>query len=61
MKTPGLTGEMIAALKKPEIREHFNLLAFTPAGESRDEFRRYIVSEIAKWSKAIKDSGTKID
>jgi len=53
--------ELIAALKKPEIKEHFNQLAFTPAGESRDEFRRHIVSEIAKWTKAIKDSGTKID
>jgi tripartite-type tricarboxylate transporter receptor subunit TctC len=53
--------ELIAAAKRPEVRELFNTLAFAPAGGSREEFRRYIVSEIAKWTKAIKDSGTKID
>jgi tripartite-type tricarboxylate transporter receptor subunit TctC len=56
-----LQREMIAVIKRPEISEHFNQLAFTPAGESREEFRRYIVSEIAKWTKAVKDSGAKID
>jgi len=65
-RTPGpvldkLEKEMIAVLKKPEIKEHFNALAFTPAGESRDEFKRFMISEIAKWAKAVKDSGTKID
>ncbi len=56
-----LSRELIAVLKRPDIREHFNQLAFTPAGESREEFRRYIVTEIAKWTKAVQDSGTKID
>ena len=53
--------ELIAAAKRPEVREHFNQLAFTPASESRAEFQRHIAAEIAKWAKAIKDSGTKID
>ena len=53
--------ELIAVLKRTDIKEHFNKLAFVPAGESRDDFRRHIVAEIAKWTKAIKDSGTKID
>lgn len=56
-----IDAELIASLKKPEIREHFNQLAFTPAGESREDFRRTIVSEIAKWTRAIKESGTRID
>ena len=56
-----LEKEMIAVLKKPDVKELFNTLAFTPAGESRDEFKRFIISEIAKWAKAVKDSGTKID
>ena len=65
-RTPGavlnkIDREMIAVIKNPEIREHFNQLAFTPAGQSREDFRRYMVSEIAKWTKAVKDSGTKID
>ena len=65
-RTPGpvldkLERELTAALKKPDVKELFNTLAFTPAGESRDQFKRFIVSEIAKWGKAIKDSGTKIE
>jgi len=55
-----LEKELIAALKKPDVKELFNTLAFTPAGETRDEFRRFMISEIAKWGKAEKDSGTKI-
>jgi tripartite-type tricarboxylate transporter receptor subunit TctC len=53
--------ELLAALAKPEVKEHFNQLAFTPAGESREAFRRHMLTEIVKWTKAIKDSGTKID
>ena len=53
--------ELIMAAKRPEVRELFNQLAFTPAAESREAFRRHIVAEIAKWAKAIKDSGAKSD
>ncbi len=56
-----LNNELLAALKKPEVRDLFNTLAFQAAGESREEFRRYMVTELAKWAKAVKDSGTKID
>ncbi|MDP2707162.1 MAG: tripartite tricarboxylate transporter substrate-binding protein, partial [Burkholderiales bacterium] len=55
-----LEKEMVAVLTKPDVKELFNTLAFTPAGDSRDEFRRFMISEIAKWAKAVKDSGTKI-
>lgn len=56
-----LEKEMVAVLTKPDVKELFNTLAFTPAGESRNEFRRFMISEIAKWGKAVKDSGTKIN
>ena len=56
-----LNNELIAVLKKPDVRDLFNSLAFQAAGESREEFRRYMVTELAKWVKAVKDSGTKID
>lgn len=56
-----LEKEMVAVLTKPDVKELFNTRAFTPAGESRDEFRRFMISEIAKWGKAVKDSGTKIN
>lgn len=53
--------DLIAAAKRPEVRALFNQLAFAPAAESREAFSRYIVAETAKWAKAIKDSGAKID
>jgi tripartite-type tricarboxylate transporter receptor subunit TctC len=56
-----LNSELIAAIKKPDVQAQFAALAFQPSGESREEFRRYMVVELAKWTKAVKDSGTKLD
>ena len=56
-----INSELVAILAKPDIKEHFNQLAFVPAGESREVFRRYMLAEIVKWTKAVKDSGTKIE
>ncbi len=53
--------DLITAARRPEVGELFNQLAFAPAAQSREAFRSYIVAEIAKWAKAIKDSGAKID
>ncbi len=56
-----INSELVTILAKPDIKEHFNQLAFVPAGESREVFRRYMLAEIVKWTKAVKDSGTKIE
>ena len=56
-----LNNELIAALKKPDVQAQFNALAFQTAGESREDFRRYMVTELAKWTKVVKDSGTKLE
>lgn len=53
--------ELLAAVKRTEVRELFNQLAFAPATESREAFRRYIIAEVGKWAKAVKDSGAKVD
>jgi tripartite-type tricarboxylate transporter receptor subunit TctC len=65
-KTPSaildrLNAEMNAILDKPDVRERLATLAFTPAGDSRAQFTAYIKSEIAKWGKAVKDSGAKAE
>jgi tripartite-type tricarboxylate transporter receptor subunit TctC len=65
-KTPApildkLNAEMNAILNKPDVRERLATLAFTPAGSSRAQFTAYIKSEIAKWGKAVKDSGAKAE
>lgn len=56
-----LNAEMNAIVNKPDVKERLATLAFTPAAGSRAEFAAYIKSEIAKWGKAVKDSGAKAD
>lgn len=48
-------------LAEVEAKERLNTLAFTPVGGTRKEFGDYIKSEIAKWGKAVKDSGARVD
>ena len=65
-KTPGpvldkLNAEMNRILAKPDVKERLDTLAFTAVGGTRAEFAAYIKSEIAKWGKAVKDSGAKAD
>jgi len=65
-KTPAavldkLNAEMVKILGQPDVRERLNTLAFTPVCGSRAQFAEYIKSEIAKWGKAVKESGAKVD
>jgi tripartite-type tricarboxylate transporter receptor subunit TctC len=65
-KTPSaildkLNGEIRNMLKDPAVKAKLDQLAFTPVGDSRAEFGRFIASEVAKWKKIAKDSGAKID
>ena len=56
-----LNAEMVKILAQPDVMERLNTLAFTPVGGSRAQFAEYIKSEIAKWGKAVKESGAKVD
>lgn len=56
-----LNAEMQRMLNEPDVKERLNTLAFTPMGGSRREFGDYITAEIAKWGKAVKESGARVD
>ena len=65
-KTPApildkLNAEMIMIINDPEVKERLATLAFTPVGDSRAQFAAFIKAEIAKWGKAVRDSGAKAD
>lgn len=65
-KTPArvldkLHAEIVRILNTPETKERLNALGFTPVGDSREAFGRFIKAEIAKWTRAAKDAGVKID
>jgi len=56
-----LNAQMNAMLNNAEVKERLSALAFTPVGGTREQFAAFIRSEIAKWGKAIKESGAKAD
>ena len=56
-----LNAEMKRILAEPDVKERLQTLAFAPVGDTRDQFAAYIKSEIAKWGKAVRDSGAKAD
>jgi tripartite-type tricarboxylate transporter receptor subunit TctC len=56
-----LNAEIRRIINTPEMKERLATLAFTPVGDSRDEFDRFIKSEIARWGKAVRESGAKAE
>jgi tripartite-type tricarboxylate transporter receptor subunit TctC len=56
-----LNAELNKMLNDAEVKERLNTLAFTPVGGTRREFADYMKAEIAKWGKAVKDSGARVD
>ena len=56
-----LQGEVVRALKIPEIRDKLIAQGADPIGSSPEEFAAYIRGETAKWSKVVKSSGARAD
>lgn len=56
-----LNAEIVRILSQPDVNERLNTLAFTPVPGTRAEFGAFIKSEIAKWGKAVRESGAKAD
>jgi tripartite-type tricarboxylate transporter receptor subunit TctC len=65
-KTPApvldkLNAEMNRMLNQPDVKQRLDSLAFTPVGGTRAEFAAFMKAEIAKWGKAVKESGAKAE
>jgi tripartite-type tricarboxylate transporter receptor subunit TctC len=56
-----LNAEIVRVFREPDVKQRLDALAFTPAVGTRTEFAAFIKSEIAKWGKAVKDSGAKAE
>ena len=56
-----LNAEMQRMLNDADVKERLNTLAFTPMGGTRKAFGDYMKVEIAKWGKAVKESGARVD
>ena len=56
-----LNQEIVRVINKPEMRERFLNSGVEVVGNSPQQFMALIKSEIAKWSKVIKDTGISVD
>jgi tripartite-type tricarboxylate transporter receptor subunit TctC len=56
-----LNSEAVKALNTPAMQKRFQDLAMISIGDSRADFDRFVKAELARWGKAVKDSGAKID
>ena len=51
-----LYGEIVAALKLPDVRARLASIGIDAVGNTSEEFAAQIKAEIAKWGKVIKDA-----
>jgi tripartite-type tricarboxylate transporter receptor subunit TctC len=56
-----LNAELRKMLQDPGVKQKFQDLAFTPVGDTREQFGAFMKSEIAKWSKVARESGARAD
>ena len=53
--------DMVAAMNTPELKKIWAEQGATPGGMPPAEMAALVKSEIAKWSKVVKDAGAKVD
>jgi tripartite-type tricarboxylate transporter receptor subunit TctC len=56
-----LQTETVRILNAAEVKERLTGLGADAVTNTPDEFAAHIKSEIAKWSKSIKETGVKVD
>ena len=56
-----VSAEIAKALQQPAVRERLAALGAEPVGNTPEEFAAYCQSELAKWSKIVRESGARAD
>ena len=56
-----LHGEIVKALRAPDVREKLLAQGSDIVGNTPQEFRTFIAADIAKWAKVVKAAGIKVD
>jgi len=65
-KLPGplvnrLHDEFVKVLKQPDVRERILADGAEPVGNTPEEFRKYMLADLVKWAKIVKESGAKLE
>jgi len=56
-----LHDEFVNVLNRPDVRERIVADGSEPAGTTPEEFRQFMLADLAKWAKLVKESGSKLD
>ena len=56
-----LHGDLVKALNAPDMRERIVADGSEPMGTEPEVFRQYLLADMAKWAKLVKESGAKLD
>jgi tripartite-type tricarboxylate transporter receptor subunit TctC len=56
-----LHGEIVKAMKSPDMLERVAALGYEPMASSPREFGEFIKAELAKWAKVARESGAKAE
>jgi tripartite-type tricarboxylate transporter receptor subunit TctC len=52
---------LIRILNVPDVRERILADGSEPVGTTPEEFRQFMLADLAKWAKVVKESGAKLD
>jgi tripartite-type tricarboxylate transporter receptor subunit TctC len=56
-----LHDELVKILNRSDIRERIVLDGSEPAGTTPEDFRSFMLADLSKWAKLVKESGAKLD
>jgi tripartite-type tricarboxylate transporter receptor subunit TctC len=56
-----LHDELVKILNRPDVRERIVADGSEPSGSTPEEFREFMLADLAKWAKVVKESGAKLD
>ena len=56
-----LHGDLVKALNALDMRERIVADGSEPMGTDPEVFRQYLLADLAKWTKLVKDSGARLD
>ncbi len=56
-----LHDEFVKVLNRPDVRERIVADGSEPVGTTPEDFRQFMLADLAKWAKLVKESGAKLD
>ncbi len=56
-----LHDELVRTLNQPDVHERIVADGSEPVGSTPEEFRRFLLADLAKWAQVVKESGAKLD